>query len=136
MRRRKKPAPLPRGQEYCQVPLNPNNIKAGSLLFATHEAITLDGHSSVDFLERNGGDQNTIIFVLGVARGYLPHIIVEGIFLNDDGPGFHPTWDIDQLCNEIERGAWDHVEVLGMDKHWKSRVEDRFNTRGRGQSQG
>lgn len=118
-------------RDFTQIPENRHDVQAGSLLFATETPITLGGGTSRAFVKDQGGDDSTFVFLLGQrqARGPLgiPVTFVEGVFLLENGRGFHPTWGLEQLLREIDAGGWRVVttpEVLG---NWTGKVEARMN---------
>ncbi|MEZ6184155.1 MAG: hypothetical protein R3F62_03985 [Planctomycetota bacterium] len=109
---------------YHQIRENPFQVAAGCVL----EPL---GEGTMDFMHRQGGDEATFILMLGAQRMHLgkgrPIEILEGIFLNEDGPGFHATWDHDQLMGEIRRGSWTIVPTETVLAEWTERVEARMN---------
>jgi hypothetical protein len=120
-----------RPEDYRQIPENRHGLGAGSILLATETPITVGGGTSKDFVEQQGGDDTTFVFVLGVreAHGPLGHEVefIEGVFLSEGGPGFHPTWDHEQLLREIDLGGWRVVTTQEMLASWVRRVEERMN---------
>src|SRR5581483_7555300 len=114
--------------DYSQIDENRHALAAGAILLATETPITLGGATSKDFVEQQGGDDTTFIFLLGVrrARGPLGDAVefVEGVFLSEAGPGFHPTWDHEQLLREIDLGGWKVVTTDEMLASWVGRVEE------------
>lgn len=118
--------------QYRQVPANRLQIAAGTVLIPTRITIVQGGGSSLDFVLEQGGDEDTFIFVLGV-RQFLdpfgkPVDIIEGVFLSEGGPGFHATWDLEQLLREIDHGGWEVVPTaLVLEQEWLTRVEARMN---------
>lgn len=120
-----------RPADYRQIPENRHGVAAGSILLATDAEITHGGASSRDFVEQQGGDEGTFIFLFGVreARGEGGARVefIEGVFLSEEGPGFHPTWDHEQLLTEIDLGGWKVVTTKEMLAGWVPRVEERMN---------
>lgn len=118
-------------REYSEIATNPHGIAAGSLLLPTRVPIVMGGGTSLDFVLEQGGSEETFVFMLG-ARGIGTPLgkvqVLEGVFLDPGGPGFHPTWDLHQLMREVAAGGWKVIptaEVLASD--WVARVEQRMN---------
>ena len=120
-----------RPEDYSHVPANRHDVAAGAILLPTEKVITLAGNSSLGFVREQGGDSETIVFVLGLreARGPLgvPIEFLEGIFLSEKGRGFHPTWGLEQLLREIDLGGWRVIPVPEVLARWTKKVEDRMN---------
>jgi hypothetical protein len=120
-----------RPDDYRQIPENRHGVSAGSILLPTQKEITLGGGSSKEFVEQQGGDDSTFIFIFGIreARDTAGQAVefLEGVFLSDDGPGFHPTWDTEQLLHEIDLGGWEVVTTEQMLAGWVEKVERRMN---------
>ena len=115
---------------YRDLPENPHGIQAGSLLFPTETPIVFGGGTSADFVRQQGGGSDTFVFVLGLRDFPLLSStieIVEGVFLDGEGPGFHPTWDFDQLMGEVQRGGWRVVPTHQVLIDWIAEVEARAN---------
>ena len=96
---------------YHEIPANPHGVAAGALLLPTETPIVAGGGTSLEFVVDQGGCDSTLIFLLGMRVVHLPlppggTEILEGIFLNPDGPGFHPTWAFEQLMRETASGGW------------------------------
>lgn len=122
-------APDPR--DFSEIARNPHDVGAGSLLLPTRVPIVKGGATSLDFVREQGGCDDTFVFMLG-ARGIGTPLgkvqVLEGVFLNPDGPGFHPTWDFHQLMREVDAGGWTVItteRVLASE--WVRRVEQRMN---------
>jgi hypothetical protein len=120
-----------RPENYRDLPPNRHGVSAGSILLPTEKPITQGGASSRDFVEQQGGDGSTFIFIFGLREGRGPFAevveFVEGIFLSESGPGFHPTWDQEQLLQEIDRGGWTVITRTEMLASWVGDVEERIN---------
>ena len=108
---------------YNQIRDNPHQIAAGCVLQPL-------GDGTMEFMHQQGGDEDTFILMLGAQKVHTPQgaiEILEGVFLSADGPGFHPTWDHDQLMREIDRGSWTIVPTEVVLEEWVERVETRMN---------
>jgi|SRR5579871_5255442 len=120
-----------RGEDFQEIPENRHAISAGTVLLATKKPIVPGGGTSLDFVLQQGGDDDTIIFILGVreAPGILglPIQFIEGIFLTEQGQGFHPTWGHDQLLGEVDRGGWTVVPTAEVLKSWTKKIEERMD---------
>lgn len=120
-----------RPQDYHQVPDNRHGVSAGSVLLPTEVSITTGGGSSLDFVEQQGGDTGTFIFLFGVREAPgptgTPIHFLEGVFLTSDGPGFRPTWGLEQLLREIDLDGWRVIKTDEVLKTWVRRVEERMN---------
>jgi hypothetical protein len=120
-----------RPQDYSQLPENRHGVSAGTVLLPTEVSITTGGGSSRDFVEQQGGDADTFIFVFGLreARGPLGTMVdfIEGVFLTAEGPGFRPTWGLEQLLREIDLDGWRVVKTDEVLKSWTRRIEERMN---------
>jgi len=120
-----------RPRDYCQIPENRHGVQAGSILLPTAKGITLGGASSKDFVDQQGGDDSTFVFLFGVREGRDPSggevEFLEGVFLSDGGQGFHPTWGVEQLLREIDVGGWEVVSTKEMLEGWVAKVEERMN---------
>ncbi len=120
-----------RPDDYRQIPTNRHKVSAGSILLPTEKEITLVGSTSKDFVEQQGGDGSTFIFIFGIreARDAARETVefLEGVFLSDGGPGFHPTWDTEQLLHEIDLGGWEVVTTEQVLAAWVAKVEERMN---------
>lgn len=116
---------------YQELPENRHGISAGCLLFPTATPIVAGGGSSLGFVHEQGGDDGTFIFILGQRRTHTllgePVDIIEGVFLSEAGPGFHPTWDFEQLLRETDLGGWRVVPTEEVLSQWASTVERRMN---------
>lgn len=115
---------------YRDLPANRHSIGAGALLLPTKTPIIVGGATSLDFVVEQGGSADTVVLVFGVRRvetlgGALD--VVEGVFLDEDGPGFHPTWDVEQLLAEVDRGGWTVIPTDVVLREWRERVEERMN---------
>ncbi len=117
--------------DYTDLPENRHGVQAAAILFPTGKPITPTGISSKDFVEEQGGDKGTLIFIFGLrqARGPSDDLVefVEGVFLSESGPGFHPTWDLEQLLREIDAGGWKVVPREEVLERWVKVVEERMN---------
>jgi len=117
--------------DYTDLPENRHGVRAAVILLPTEKAITLAGISSKDFVEEQGGDDGTLVFIFGLreARGPSGDRVefVEGVFLSESGPGFHPTWDLEQLLREIDAGGWKVVRREEVLERWVKVVEERMN---------
>ena len=116
------------GQDYSRIPQNSFEVDAGSILIATDKALNIFGQNTIDWVIQQGGHQDTIIFLFGISKKSPLHYI-EGVFLNPDGRGFHPTWGVEQLFNEIREGSWDVVPTDKVIQSWTSKVERLMNKR-------
>jgi hypothetical protein len=120
-----------RPEDFQQIEENRHGILAGSILLPTETPITAGGGTSRDFVEQQGGDETTFIFLFGLreAEGPLGVAIgfIEGVFLSEAGPGFHPTWDHEQLLREVDLGGWRVVKTSDVLESWVGRVEERMN---------
>ena len=120
-----------RAQDYRELPTNRHGVTAGCILIPTEVSITTGGGSSRDFVEQKGGDEDTFIFVFGAREALLPTgtaaQFLEGIFLTSHGPGFRPTWGLEQLLREIDLDGWRVVKTPEVLKSWTRRVEERMN---------
>jgi hypothetical protein len=119
-----------RGQDYAPIPNNRHKIEPAALLFPTKTPIIVDGSTSLDFVIEQGGDPETFIFMFGVSRAASKRIsgeVIEGVFLNAGGPGFHATWTLEQLCGEIDKGGWRVIPCAEVLSSWSARVERRMN---------
>ncbi|MBI3724519.1 hypothetical protein HY251_11280 [bacterium] len=120
-----------RAEDYEEIPENRHKISAGTLLLATKKPIVPGGGTSLDFVLQQGGDEDTLIFMLGAreAKGPLGLTVefLEGIFLTKDGQGFHPTWGFDQLLREVDRGGWQVIPTTEVVVSWSRKVEERMN---------
>lgn len=114
------------GQNYAQIPENPHKVGAACLLIATDKALNIFGHNTIDWVKQQGGDEDTIIFIFGVSLK-SPRPYIEGVFLNSNGRGFHPTWGIEQLFNEIREGSWDVIPTEEVIQSWTAKVERLMN---------
>lgn len=116
---------------YREIPRNRHDIRAGTVLLPTQVPIVAGGGTSVDFIHQQGGDADTFILMLGQRRvgdlvgGDLE--VLEGIFLNPTGPGFHATWDYEQLLRETDLGGWKVVPTGEVLSDWLERVETLMN---------
>mgnify|MGYP001284654812 CR=1 FL=1 len=115
------------GQDYAPIPPNPAGVESGTILLPTRTKLNLVGSSSLDFVLEQGGDTSTFIFLFGLARDMEPLEVIEGIFLNESGPGFRPTWGVEQLVLEIKRGGWKVIEKDEVLVSWAGRVERIMN---------
>ncbi len=117
--------------EFEEIPPNRHEVHAGSLLFPTKSSVVPDGSSSMDFVKDQGGDEDTFVFMFGLRPMFnllgMRVGIIEGVFLRESGPGFHPTWDFDQLLGEIDRGGWRVVPTPEVLEQWTGRIEARMN---------
>ena len=122
---------MARPQDYVQLPENRHGVSAGAVLIPTDVSITTGGGSSCDFVEQQGGDEDTFIFIFGLreARGPGGATVdfVEGVFLTGEGPGFRPTWGLEQLLREIDLDGWRVVKTDEVLRTWTRRVEERMN---------
>ena len=120
-----------RPQDYREIPENRHSVAAGSLLFPTGTKLTSDGHSSLDFVEQQGGDGTTFIFLFGVREARGPFGVsvefIEGVFLSESGQGFRPTWGVEQLLTEIDHEGWKVVPTREVLERWTAQVEERMN---------
>lgn len=108
---------------YHEIRENPHAISAGCVLQPL-------GDGTMEFMHQQGGDEDTFILMLGAQKVHTPKgaiEILEGVFLSEDGPGFHPTWDHNQLMNEVVRGSWTIVPKDEVLEEWVERVEERMN---------
>jgi hypothetical protein len=116
---------------YQEIPDNGPGIKAGSLLFPTKTPIVEGGGTSLQFVHEQGGDDTTFVFMFGlrpVLNLFGQQVeILEGVFLSEQGPGFHPTWDLEQLVRETELGGWRVVHTEEVLAKWVGTVEQRMN---------
>lgn len=118
---------------YHDLPANPLGLAAGAVLLPTRVPIVLGGGTSLDFVREQGGDDDTFVFLFGVRvvrdldGDEVP--IVEGVFLSEDGPGFVPTWGVEQLARETAAGGWKVVPRAEVLASWTERVERRMNAR-------
>jgi len=116
---------------FEEIPENRHHIQAGCLLFPTEQPIVVGGGTSLDFVREQGGDDDTFIFMFGLR--YAANLfgqqvaILEGVFLSESGPGFHATWDLDQLQQETDLGGWKVVPTQTVLEHWVQVVERRMN---------
>ena len=119
--------------DYHQVPENRHGIQAGTILLPTAIPIVAGGGTSGDFVRQQGGNDETFVFLFGVrtVRNILgvEVEILEGVFLDEDGPGFRPTWDYDQLMREADLGGWKVISTDEVVDSWVERVEARMNRR-------
>ena len=53
--------------------------------------------------------------------------VLEGIFLSPGGPGFHPTWEFEQLMREIDLGGWQVVPTSRVLASWTDEIEARMS---------
>lgn len=113
-------------REYHEVPANPHGISAGALLLPTEQPIVAAG-SSLDFVLEQGGDEDTFIFLFGMRRALVGVDVLEGVFLSERGPGFRPSWGLQQLMRETELGGWFVVPATEVLRSWTGRVEERMN---------
>lgn len=85
----------------------------------------------MDFVLSQGGDEETFIFMFGLRPMFnvlgMQAGIIEGVFLTEGGPGFHPTWDFSQLMGEIDRGGWKVIPTPEVLEAWTTRIEARMN---------
>ena len=120
-----------RPQDYRQIPENRHEVSAGTILLPTEVSITTGGGSSRDFVEQQGGAVDTFIFIFGLREAHAPDgspvEFLEGVFLTADGPGFRPTWGLEQLLREIDLDGWRVVKTGEVVKSWTRRVEERMN---------
>ncbi len=118
-------------RDYLEIPSNRHGIAAGAILLPTQEPIVQGGSSSLDFVREQGGDEDTFIFMFGmreVSGLYGKTIrILEGVFLGEAGPGFYPTWGLEQLMRETDHGGWTVVPTEDVLEEWAERVEERMN---------
>ena len=118
-------------RELREIPTNEQGISAGSVLLPTRVPIVQGGGTSLDFVREQGGDEDTFVFMLGVRLHETPmgpFPVLEGVFLSEEGPGFHPTWDLQQLLGETARGGWTVIptaQVLAGE--WVEKIERRMN---------
>lgn len=118
-----------KGDAFLEIPENPFGLSAGAVLEATEDPLTANGGSSLDFVIEQGGGRDTIIFLFGIRRDVAPLQIIEGVFLNEGGRGFHPTWGFFQLLAEVRAGGW---TVIPRDEALAQRremIELRMNRR-------
>jgi hypothetical protein len=117
--------------DFEEIPSNRHDVHAGSLLIPTRTPVVPDGSSAMDFVIGQGGDADTFVFMFGVRPMFnlagAPVGILEGVFLSESGPGFHPTWDFEQLLGEIDRGGWRVVTTPVVLEEWIERIEARMN---------
>lgn len=117
--------------EFEEIPANRHDIHAGTLLFPTTEPIVGDGGTSLDFVREQGGDEDTFVFMFGVRPMQnllgMGVDVLEGVFLSESGPGFRPTWDLEQLMRETDLGGWRVVTTDEVLEDWVSRIEARMN---------
>lgn len=119
-------------RQLREIPANELQISAGTVLLPTRAPIVQGGGTSLDFVLEQGGDEDTFVFMLGqrhLETPLGPMDVLEGVFLSESGPGFHPTWSLEQLLRETARGGWTVVptaEVLQSD--WVAKIERRMNT--------
>jgi len=120
-----------RPEDYHEIAENRHGVGAGSLLLPTETPLVSGGGTSRDFVDQQGGDGTTFIFLFGVREALGPLgatvTFIEGVFLSESGPGFHPTWDHEQLLREIDLGGWRVVKTSEMLERWAARVEERMN---------
>jgi len=116
---------------YRDIPENPHQILAGSVLVPTDRPIVAGGGTSLQFVHTQGGDDDTFVLMLGQRQvgdlmgGELE--VLEGVFLSPSGPGFHPTWDFNQLMRETDLGGWTVIPRSTVLAEWVERVESRMN---------
>ncbi len=116
---------------YRDIPANPHQILAGSVLVPTERPIVAGGGTSLQFVHTQGGDDDTFVLMLGqrlvgdLMGGELE--VLEGVFLSPSGPGFHPTWDFNQLMRETDLGGWTVIPRAKVLAEWLERVESRMN---------
>jgi hypothetical protein len=122
-----------RPQDYRDLPENRHALGAGTVLLPTEEPITGGGATSLEFVLEQGGSRDTFIFLFGLREARAQDgrrvAFVEGVFLNEEGPGFHATWGVEQLVAEVDLGGWKVVptrEVLASPT-WIARIEERMN---------
>lgn len=114
------------GQHYSRLPKNPHNVDSACLLIATDKALNIFGHNTIDWVLQQGGSKDTIIFIFGISKK-APIPYIEGVFLNPKGRGFHPTWGIEQLFNEIREGSWEVIPAEEVIQSWTAKVERLMN---------
>ncbi|MGE0706755.1 MAG: hypothetical protein AB7N76_06080 [Planctomycetota bacterium] len=118
-------------RDFHQIPDNRHGIASGCVLLPTEVPIVAGGGTSLQFVRDQGGDDDTFILLFGqrAIRDLLGQDvdILEGIFLSERGPGFHPTWDFDQLMRETDLGGWTVIQTDEVLRTWRERVETRIN---------
>lgn len=114
-------------RDYYDLPANPHGIRAGTILLPTTTPIVPGGGTSHDFVVEQGGDEDTFIFLLGLRRVQLGVDVIEGVFLSESGPGFRPTWGLQQLMRETSLGGWHVITTDEVLRDWAARVEARMN---------
>jgi len=114
-------------RDYYELPANPHRIRAGTILLPTTTPIVPGGGTSHDFVVEQGGDDDTFIFLLGLRRAQVGVDVVEGVLLNETGPGFRPTWGVQQLMRETSLGGWHVITTDEVLRDWVERVEARMN---------
>jgi len=117
---------------YRDLPENPHGIHAGCVLLPTDVPIVLGGGTSRDFVREQGGSSETFVFLFGARSVAIEpsgqHLqVLEGVFLNEDGPGFHPTWDLSQLLREVDLGGWTVIPTHTVLSTWAEKIEQRMN---------
>jgi hypothetical protein len=116
---------------YREIAGNPHGISAGCVLLPTEVPIVAGGGTSLQFVQEQGGDEDTFVLMFGQrdVRDLLGQDVevLEGVFLSARGPGFHPTWDYDQLMREADLGGWRVVATDVVVSDWVERVETRMN---------
>jgi hypothetical protein len=117
-----------KGSHYTHIPSNEHELSAGSILIPTEKSLNIFGYTTLDWILDQGGHKDTVIFVFGV-NNQGPHTYIEAVFLNPDEPGFHPTWGVQQLMAEIERGSWTVIPTETVLESWATKVETLMNRR-------
>lgn len=117
--------------QFHELPGNAHGLAAGALLFATDAPIVAGGGTSRAFVHEQGGDDETFVFLLGGRRvaDLLGNelLVIEGVFLSQGGPGFHPTWGFEQLLREVTLGGWKVIPTAEVLTSWTAEVERRMN---------
>ena len=88
--------------DFGELPENSYNLTVDTVLVAS-DLKSPSMESGQEFLKAVGGDNETVITIMGMAGdvvyglpfGKIPFV-----------PEFIPSWTLDQLCQEINLGVW------------------------------
>lgn len=99
---------------FTDIPTNSCQLTLGCVLLRPDNPATSGWETAQEFMEALGGDEETFILLLGMQGE-----ILYGLPLGKEPmqPAFDPSWDVDQLCREIQAGVWKVIPAKHPDYH-------------------